>query len=125
MRTRATKRVFPGKPSGFPPMKKLFSLVLVVALAGAACALKLQAADKKKLDPSKIYGRIQFVKSFPDYKVKAVTSFPDLKVKIVKSLPGPGEWEIVNSFPDYKIQMVNSFPDFTVEFADGVPEQAR
>ncbi|HSH96469.1 MAG TPA: hypothetical protein VK968_20135 [Roseimicrobium sp.] len=106
-------------------MKKLFFLALVIVIAGLACVFKLQAAEKKKLDPSKIYGRIQFVKSFPDYKVKAVTSFPDLKVKVVKSLPGPGEWEIVNSFPDYKIQMVNSFPDFTVEFADGVPDQAK
>lgn len=85
----------------------------------------IQARAEKKVDPSKVYGRIQFVKSFPDYKVKAVTSFPDLKVKIVKSLPGSGEWQIVDTFPDFKIQMVNTFPDFTVEFADGVPEQAK
>ena len=106
-------------------MKNRFLFLGFVLLAGAFCVLKVHAAEKKKLDPSKIYGRIQFVKSFPDYKVKSVSSFPDLKVKIVKTLPGPGEWEIVNSFPDYKIEMVNSFPDFTVEFADGVPEQAK
>jgi len=106
-------------------MKKLFAVLLFVAVASVCGILKVRAEEKKKLDPSKIYGRIQFVKSFPDYKVKSVTSFPDLKVKVVKTLPGPGEWEIVNSFPDYKIQIVNSFPDFTVEFADGLPEQAR
>lgn len=106
-------------------MKRFSVLLLVLIIASAGVARRLQAAEKKKLDPSQIHGRIQFVKSFPDYKVKAVTSFPDLKVKVVKNLPGPGEWEIVKSFPDYKIQLVNSFPDFTVEFAGGVPDEAR
>ncbi len=108
-------------------MKRRFTLLF--ALAGLLTLLTFaghaRAKEKKKLDPSTIHGRIQFVKSFPDYKVKAVTSFADLKVKVVKSLPGTGEWQIVESFPDYKIQMVQSFPDFTVEFADGVPEQAK
>lgn len=106
-------------------MKRSIALWFVALTFVAALVYQGRADEKKKLDPSKIYGRIQFVKSFPDYKVKAVTSFPDLKVKVVKSLPGPGEWEIVNTFPDYKIQLVNSFPDFTVEFADGVPTQAQ
>jgi len=103
----------------------LFLAVFAALLSLVALASQARAKEKKKLDPSTIHGRIQFVKSFPDYKVKAVTSFPDLKVKIVKSLPGSGEWQIVESFPDYKIQLVQSFPDFTVEFADGVPDQAK
>lgn len=108
-------------------MKRHLLPLLAIATTLAALMLGVQAAPKKerKLDPSTIHGRIQFVKSFPDYKVKAVTSFPDLKVKVVKSLPGAGEWQIVESFPDYKIQMVQSFPDFTVEFVDGVPDQAK
>lgn len=108
-------------------MKRHLLSLLALTITLAALVLAVQSAPKKekKLDPSTIYGRIQFVKSFPDYKVKAVTSFPDLKVKVVKSLPGAGEWQIVDSFPDYKIQIVQSFPDFTVEFADGLPDQAR
>ncbi len=100
---------------------------LGILTALGACAGFVHAKDRKKekLDPSKVHGKIQFVKSFPDYKVKAVTSFPDLKVKIVKSLPGAGEWQIVDSFPNFKIQLVDSFPDFTVEFADGIPVGAK
>ena len=83
-------------------------------------------AGDKKVDVSKIRGRIQFVKSFPDYKVQAVTSFPDLRVQIVDSLPEKaGEWQIVTSFPDYKIQMVDSFPDFTVQFVTSFPGPAK
>jgi hypothetical protein len=37
--------------------------------------------EKKKVDVSKICGRIQYVNSFPDYKVQAVTSFPDCAFK--------------------------------------------
>ena len=32
----------------------------------------------------RLYGRIQFVTSFPDIKAQVVTFFPDLKVKIVE-----------------------------------------
>ena len=83
-------------------------------------------AGDKKVDVSKVHGRIQYVKSFPDYKVQAVKSFPDLRVEIVKSFPdSPGKWEIVDSFPDYKIEMVDSFPDFTVEFVNSFPGPAK
>ncbi len=62
---------------------------------------------KKQVDVSKIYGRIQFVRSFPDYKVKVVDHFPDLKVKKVNHFPTKaGLWKIVNRCPDYKIQIV-------------------
>jgi hypothetical protein len=83
-------------------------------------------AAEKKLDVQKIYGRIQFVQSFPDYKVKSVKNFADLKVQIVKNFPdAPGQWQIVNSSPDFKIQVVDSSADFTVEFKNGVPEAAQ
>lgn len=82
----------------------------------------LASINGNKSDVSKIYGRIQFVSSFPDYKVKVVSSFPDLKVKIVDSFPdSAGKWQIVNSFPDYKIQIVDSFPDFTIQYVDSFP----
>jgi hypothetical protein len=65
---------------------KRATLIMAVLLA-----LPVRAGDKK-VDVSKIHGRIQFVQSFPDYKVQAVTSFPDLRVQIVKSFPdSPGK----------------------------------
>ncbi len=56
-------------------MKRHLLPLLAIATTLAALVLAVQAAPKKakKLDPSTIHGRIQFVKSFPDYKVKAVT----------------------------------------------------
>ncbi len=81
-----------------------------------------QSSKVDKAGLAAIRGRIQYVDSFPDYKVKAVDSFEDLAVQIVTSFPdAPGKWQIVDSFPDYKIQMVDSFPDFTVKFVDSFP----
>ena len=68
-------------------------------IIGVLLVLSVRAGEKK-VDVSKIHGRIQFVQSFPDYKVQAVTSFADLHVQIVKSFPdSPGKWQIVESFP--------------------------
>ncbi|MBS4035987.1 MAG: hypothetical protein KGZ85_16105 [Ignavibacterium sp.] len=70
----------------------------------------------------KLYGKIQFVTSFPDIKIKVVESFPDLKVKIVDAFPDDcGEWQIVNSFPDLKVQIVESFPDIKIKFVEAFP----
>jgi hypothetical protein len=99
---------------------KRATLIFLVLLA-----LSVRAGDKK-VDVSKIHGRIQFVNSFPDYKVQAVTSFADLHVQIVTSFPDkPGQWQIVESFPDYKIEMVNSFPDFTIQYVKSFPGPAK
>jgi hypothetical protein len=102
-------------------------LARFLALAGmlALLILVVRAGDKK-VNVSKIHGRIQYVKIFPDYKVQAVRSFPDLRVEIVESFPdSPGQWQIVESFPDYKIEMVESFPDFTVQFVTSFPGPAK
>ena len=94
---------------------------LTVAVVLVALVLVVRGGDKK-VDVSKIHGRIQYVNSFPDYKVQAVTSFPDLRVQIVESFPtSPGQWQIVDSFPDYKIEMVDSFPDFKIQFVSSFP----
>lgn len=70
----------------------------------------------------KLYGKVQFVTSFPDIKIKFVESFPDIKVKIVESFPDDcGEWQIVTSFPDIKVQVVESFPDVTVKYVESFP----
>lgn len=100
-------------------------VLLAVQAVSSGLLPSLTAADKK-VDVSKIHGRIQFVTSFPDYKVKVVQSFPDLRVETVNSFPDrPGRWQIVESFPDYKIQLVDSFPDFTVQFVGAFPGPSR
>ncbi len=92
----------------------------------AAAFLSLWGLQSLNADPpedlSKIRGRIQFVKSFPDYKVKIVDSFADLHVKCVSSFPNSaGKWQIVESFPDFKIQIVESFPDFKIKYVESFP----
>ncbi len=69
-----------------------------------------------------LYGKIQFVESFPDITIKVVESFPDLEVKIVDSFPDDcGEWQIVDSFPDLKVKIVESFPDIKIKFVESFP----
>mgnify|MGYP000164863262 CR=1 FL=1 len=70
----------------------------------------------------KLYGKVQFVTSFPDIKIQYVTSFPDIKVKNVTSFPDDcGEWQTVTSFPDFKVQVVTSFPDLKVQMVESFP----
>ena len=106
------------------------NLALRVTLLGALLVpLTLSIAAANDLDKStctfkgkKLYGKIQFVTSFPDIKVQEVTSFPDLKVEKVSSFPDKcGKWQIVTSFPDTKVQIVSSFPDVKVQFVTSFP----
>jgi|TARA_B110000014_G_C19698581_1_gene365804 hypothetical protein len=101
----------------------LLGLVIVLPKPDVSVADESHVSTAKaKPDVSKIYGKIMYVNSFPDYKVQVVNSFPDLKVQVVNSFPDkPGKWQIVNSFPDYKIQIVNSFPDFKVQYVNSFP----
>ena len=70
----------------------------------------------------KLYGKVQFVTSFPDIKIQYVTSFPDIKVQFVSSFPDKcGKWQEVTSFPDFKVQIVNSFPDLKVQKVTSFP----
>ena len=70
----------------------------------------------------KLWGRVQIVEHFPDFKVQEVEHFPDLKVQKVDSSPDKiGKWEFVDSFPDFTIQFVENFPDFTIQFVDSFP----
>ena len=69
-----------------------------------------------------LYGKIQFVESFPDLTVQVVESFPDLKVKIVESFPDEcGKWQIVDAFPDIKVKIVESFADIKIKFVESFP----
>lgn len=70
----------------------------------------------------KLYGKVQFVTSFPDIKIQYVTSFPDIKVEFVSSFPDKcGKWQEVTSFPDFKVQVVTSFPDIKVQKVTSFP----
>jgi hypothetical protein len=81
--------------------------------------------DECTFNSMKLYGKIQFVESFPDLTVQVVESFPDLKVKIVNAFADDcGEWQIVDSFPDLKVKIVEAFGDIKIQFVEsfsGVP----
>ncbi len=98
-----------------------FALVaaLATALGPATAAGKLKGCT---LNGKQLFGKVQVVKSFPDFRVQRVSSFSDLKVEVVKSFPDKcGKWEWVNSFPDFTIEYVEGFPDFTIEFVESFP----
>jgi len=78
--------------------------------------------DECTCNSIQLFGKIQFVDSFPDLTVQVVESFPDLKVKIVESFPDDcGEWQIVDSFPDVKVKIVESFADIKIKFVESFP----
>ena len=78
--------------------------------------------DECTFNGIQLYGKIQFVESFPDLTVQVVESFPDLKVKIVESFQDDcGEWQIVDSFPDVKVKIVESFADIKIKFVESFP----
>ncbi|MFN8392835.1 MAG: hypothetical protein U0136_21255 [Bdellovibrionota bacterium] len=73
-----------------------------------------------------LFGKIQFVTSFPDVKVQVVNAFPDLKVERVSSFPDTcGKWQEVQSFPDLKVQIVDSFPDVKIQYVNAFPGLAH
>jgi hypothetical protein len=70
----------------------------------------------------RLYGRVQIVDSFADFKVRVVSSFPDLRVEKVSSFPNScGKWQFVTSFPDFRIQPVDHFPDFSIQYVPHFP----
>lgn len=70
----------------------------------------------------KLWGKVQIVEHFPDFKVKKVDHFPDLNVALVEHFPDAcGKWQIVEHFADFKVQFVESFPDFEIRIVDHFP----
>lgn len=104
-------------------MRNLAKIVIACALV-SACG-PAAAAPKAKgcvLNGKALFGKVQVVKSFPDFKVQVVENFADLKVMRVGSFPDAcGKWQFVNSFPDFTIEYVDGFPDFTIEFVESFP----
>lgn len=70
-----------------------------------------------------LYGRVKFVESLQDIKVKVVvTTSPDLRVKMVTNpTTRCGEWEIVEFLPDLKVQFVETLPDIEIKFVEDNP----
>jgi hypothetical protein len=98
-----------------------FALVamLAAALGPATAAAKL---NKCTLNGKPLYGKVQVVKSFPDFRVQIVESFADLNVQRVKHFPDAcGKWQWVNSFPDFTVEYVEGSPDFTITFVENFP----
>ena len=70
----------------------------------------------------KLWGKVQFVTSYPDIKIQYVESYPDIKVKYVTSYPDKcGLWHVTESYPDFKVQIVTSYPDLKVKIVDSYP----
>jgi len=107
------------------PFFKFLSLLILTSMIFLALAKTSNAQINRvncTLQDKKLYGKVQVVESFPDFKVKPVNSFPDLNVQIVDSFPDScGKWKIVESFPDLKIKFVSSFPDLTIKFVESFP----
>src|SRR5258706_1562023 len=103
---------------------KFLKTILAVVVSAAASGALAGPIDKDKctFKGHKLYGKVQFVEIFPDFKIQLVTSFADLKVQRVGSFPDAcGKWQVVDTFPDFKVQIVNSFPDLKIEYVQTFP----
>ena len=99
-------------------MKPDALLPFAIAAIMGLLALGVRGGQQRP-DFSKVHGRIQFVETLPDYKVKAVEDSADLRVQIVEDSPdAPGKWQVVNCSPDYRIQLVDSAADFTIQYVN-------
>ena len=97
-------------------------IILILTHSGFSQSKDQINEDECSFNEINLYGKIQFVESFPDLTIQVVESFPDLKVKIVDSFADDcGEWLIVDSFPDIKIKIVESFADIKIKFVESFP----
>ena len=105
-------------------MIKRYCLILFVFFLIA----QANATDHEdcSLNGIRLYGKVQFVKSFADLKVKFVDSFPDLKVQFVDNFADHcGQWQKVDTFPDFKVQIVDSFEDLKIQKVQTFPGMIR
>ncbi len=106
-------------------MKKAIPFTVITATMLICTSLVPVSVDHSndcRFKEFNLYGKVQFVNSFPDIKIQYVNSFPDIKVKFVSAFPDDcGEWQVVDSFPDFKVQIVESFPDLKVQVVESFP----
>ena len=77
----------------------VLGLLLSFKVGSSSTKLKVESCTYNDIS---LYGKVQFVNSFPDLKIQYVDNFPDLKVKMVNNFPDRcGEWQVVESLPDF------------------------
>jgi hypothetical protein len=100
---------------------KLISIFLIIA---SACLFQADSPITADCMCKEIplYGKVQVVNSFADFKVEVVTSFEDLKVeKVITTAFKCGQWEFVNTQPDFTIEYVTIAADFKIRFDNSFP----
>ncbi|MCX7987153.1 MAG: hypothetical protein N2662_09470 [Bacteroidales bacterium] len=96
--------------------------IIFLSMLSLAFAADNPITSDCKCEGITLYGRVQFVDNFADFKIKFVENFPDIKVKFVDYKPSKcGEWQVVTTFPDFKVKIVDQFPDFKVRIVDSFP----
>lgn len=109
-------------PTARYDVMRFLIMSLVLAVTALAPSYAAKTIEKCTFRKQTLFGKVQIVDTFPDFKVKVVESFPDLKVQRVSTFPDKcGKWQIVTSFPDFTIQFVQSFPDFTIQYVETFP----
>lgn len=105
-----------------PIIRITFFAVVAASLTQFGGAVSSAPGAATKPDVSKIFGKIQYVTAFADYKVEVVTALEDLRVQEVTALPNAaGKWQIVTALPDFKIQKVTALADFKIRFVTALP----
>lgn len=104
---------------------RLFSIVLIFPLCLSLVASPSFAGkigEDCSFKGKKLYGKVQVVDAFPDFRVRVVSAFPDLKVQRVDAFANScGRWQIVDAFPDFKVEFVDAFSDFDIQYVDAFP----
>lgn len=94
----------------------------VLLVSPAVCASAGHVGADCTLKGKALYGRVQVVDVFPDFRVQVVNAFPDLRVQRVDVFPDRcGRWQFVDTFPDFRIRFVDTFPDLRIQYVDVFP----
>lgn len=102
---------------------------ILILLLNFTLFLPVYSSDDEGLDYDNcsfngipLYGKVQIVESFPDFRVEIVDAFPDLNVQKVNAFPDEcGEWMVVDAFPDFRIQIVKNFADIKIQYVTAFP----
>lgn len=78
--------------------------------------------NNNQINPCDLYGKVKFVSSHADYKVRIVNHHGRLRVKYMKNFADdPGEWQPVIFGEKFRVQIVRSGEDFTIQKVDNFP----
>lgn len=101
-------------------MKKFFIVILSLFTISFASDKPITPDCRCKGIP--LYGRVQFVDTFEDFRIQFVDGLADIKVKFVDYKPSKcGEWQIVDGLADFKVKVVDGLADFKVQKVDALP----